>query len=59
VFSHTRHSDLKYWQLTGGGHGIHWPRIDEDISVENVIAGQGSAETARSFQKWKARYLGE
>lgn len=27
------------WILTGGGHGIHWPRIDEDLSVEGLILG--------------------
>ncbi len=26
------------WRLIGGGHGIHWPRLDEDISVEGLIA---------------------
>ncbi|MGH9523887.1 MAG: DUF2442 domain-containing protein [Terriglobales bacterium] len=27
-----------HWQLIGGGIGIHWPDIDEDISVENLLA---------------------
>jgi hypothetical protein len=26
------------WRLIGGGIGIHWPDIDEDISVERLIA---------------------
>jgi hypothetical protein len=26
------------WRLIGGGIGIHWPEIDEDISVECLIA---------------------
>lgn len=26
------------WRLIGGGQGIHWPQIDEDISVERVVA---------------------
>ncbi len=26
------------WQLIGGGIGIHWPDVDEDISVENLLA---------------------
>ena len=25
------------WQLIGGGIGIHWPSVDEDISVENLL----------------------
>ncbi len=28
----------KRWELIGGGIGIHWPLIDEDISVENLLA---------------------
>ncbi len=26
------------WELIGGGIGIHWPAIDEDISVESLLA---------------------
>ncbi|MGZ4839110.1 MAG: DUF2442 domain-containing protein [Terriglobales bacterium] len=28
----------KKWELIGGGIGIHWPLLDEDISVENLLA---------------------
>jgi hypothetical protein len=28
----------KRWELIGGGIGIHWPEIDEDISVESLLA---------------------
>ena len=27
------------WEVAGGGHGIHWPRIDEDLSVEGLLRG--------------------
>lgn len=40
------------WRLTGKGEGIHWPDLDEDISVENLIAGNPSRESQRSFKKW-------
>ncbi len=30
--------ERKKWELVGGGLGIHWPLIDEDISVENLLA---------------------
>ena len=40
------------WRLIGGGEGIHWPNLDEDISVENVLLGQPSGESQRSFKKW-------
>ena len=25
------------WRLIGGGQGIHWPDIDEDIAVETLL----------------------
>ena len=30
--------ERKKWELIGRGLGIHWPLIDEDISVENLLA---------------------
>ena len=27
-----------HWRLIGGGVGIHWPEIDEDISAESLLA---------------------
>lgn len=40
------------WELTGNGHGIHWPEIDEDIGVQGLIAGKRSAESQASLRKW-------
>ncbi len=40
------------WRLLGGGHGIHWPDLDEDISVENLLSGSRSGESQRSFKRW-------
>jgi uncharacterized protein DUF2442 len=25
------------WRLIGGGHGLHWPDVDEDLSVESLL----------------------
>jgi hypothetical protein len=41
-----------HWKLIGSGHGIHWPELDEDISVEALLAGQRSNEAASSLKKW-------
>lgn len=30
---------LQKWQICGGGYGIHWEEIDEDISVEGLLRG--------------------
>ena len=39
-------------RFVGDGEGIHWPDLDEDISVENILAGRASGESAKSFQRW-------
>jgi hypothetical protein len=44
--------ERRNWRLIGGGEGIHWPDLDEDISLENLILGQPSGESQRSFQRW-------
>lgn len=40
------------WRLIGNGVGIHWEDIDEDISVEGLLAGKPSGESQLSFKKW-------
>ncbi len=40
------------WRLIGTGAGVHWPDLDEDISVENLLAGNPSDESQRSLEKW-------
>jgi hypothetical protein len=41
----------KNWQIAGGGFGIHWPEIDEDLSTEGLLRGAPSPEAARLTQK--------
>lgn len=40
------------WRFIGDGSGIHWHQLDEDISVKNLILGQSSGESQKSFQRW-------
>jgi hypothetical protein len=40
------------WRMIGRGEGIHWPELDEDISVEALIGGKPSGESQQSFAKW-------
>ena len=40
------------WRLIGNGAGIHWPALDEDISVESLLAGRRSGETQESLRQW-------
>ena len=30
---------LDNWELLGDGEGIHWPDVDEDLSVAGLLAG--------------------
>jgi Protein of unknown function (DUF2442) len=39
-------------RLIGSGEGIHWEFLDEDVSVEGIVAGRRSQESAESFQRW-------
>lgn len=40
------------WRLIGRGEGIHWPDLDEDISVAGLLAGWPSGETQNSLRRW-------
>jgi hypothetical protein len=40
------------WRLIGGGVGIHWPGLDEDIGAESLLAGRRSGETQESLRRW-------
>ncbi len=40
------------WRLIGDGEGMHWPDLDEDIRVENLILGKPSGESQRSLKEW-------
>ncbi|MEA5450761.1 DUF2442 domain-containing protein [Leptolyngbya sp. CCNP1308] len=40
------------WRLTGSQAGIHWPELDEDISLKNILLGQPSGESQTSLQQW-------
>jgi len=50
--AHGTSKERNRWELIGGGEGIHWPDLDEDISVAGLLAGKPSGESQRSFQKW-------
>ena len=43
------------WRLIGDGEGIHWPDLDEDISVVALLAGARSGESPRSLEAWLKR----
>jgi hypothetical protein len=50
--AHGSPAERAQWELIGRGHGIHWPQLDEDIAVEDLLAGRRSGETQASLQRW-------
>ena len=40
------------WRLIGHGEGVHWPDLDEDISIDGLLAGRRSGEAHDSLRRW-------
>ena len=49
---HASRSEQANWCLIGGGTGIHWPEIEEDISVRGLLEGKPSGEQPESLKQW-------
>jgi hypothetical protein len=49
---HGSRAERANWRLIGRGEGIHWPDLDEDISVESLLAGRRSRESDSSLKRW-------
>jgi hypothetical protein len=52
--AHGSPRERQRWRLIGGGIGIHWPDLDEDISISGLLAGLPSGESAKSLKQWLA-----
>lgn len=50
--AHGTPAERANWRFIGRGEGIHWPQLDEDISVEGLLAGRRSGESQGSLQRW-------
>ncbi len=42
--AHGSPAERSTWRLIGRGEGIHWPDLDEDISVDGLLAGRPSSD---------------
>lgn len=51
---HASPDERRNWRLIGRGQGIHWVDIDEDLSIEGLLAGKPSGESQVSFRRWLA-----
>ena len=52
---HGTPAERNRWELIGRGIGVHWPELDEDISLAGVLLGLRSGESERSLQRWLKR----
>lgn len=46
--------ERRKWRRIGQGNGIHWPDLDEDISLEGLLNGRRSVESKPSLAAWRA-----
>jgi hypothetical protein len=44
---HASPDQRRNWRLLGDGHGIHWPDVDEDLSVSGLLRGSAAPEASR------------
>jgi hypothetical protein len=47
--------ERNHLEIIGDGTIIHWPELDEDLSVSGILAGRRSGESRQSLKKWLAR----
>ncbi len=43
------------WKIAGGGYGIHWPDIDEDISTEGLLRGAPAPQVVKRKSRPKSQ----
>jgi hypothetical protein len=47
---HASSAQRRNWVLAGAGYGVHWPDLDEDLSVEGLLKGQPAPQGSISFR---------
>ena len=53
---HGKAEERNHFEIFGDGTYIHWPDLDEDLTVAGLMAGLPSSENAQSLRRWlKAR----
>jgi hypothetical protein len=50
--SHATQKERESYELMGRGTGIHWPLIDEDLSISGILRGNPSYESEKSLRGW-------
>jgi hypothetical protein len=44
--AHASLAERNEWEVAGAGYGIHWPGIDEDLSVEGLLRGAPAPQSS-------------
>jgi hypothetical protein len=50
--AHATPDERSRWRLIGQGEGIHWPDLDEDVSIDSLLYGRASGESQVSLKRW-------
>ena len=51
--------ERSHFEIFGDGAYIHWPDLDEDLTVAGLLGGRRSGESAQSLKKWLASREGK
>ena len=49
---HGTPQERNHFEIFGDGAYIHWPDLDEDLTVAGLLAGRQSGESPQSLRKW-------
>ncbi len=49
---HGTPKERNHFEIVGDGAYIHWPDLDEDLTVVGLLAGRPSGESPQSLKKW-------
>jgi Protein of unknown function (DUF2442) len=49
---HGTPEERNHFELFGDGMYIHWPDLDEDLTVAGLLAGRRSEESPQSLKNW-------
>jgi hypothetical protein len=50
--AHATPAERSHWRLIGDGEGVHWPDLDEDVRIMNLVLGEPSGESQTSLDRW-------
>jgi hypothetical protein len=55
---HATAAQRDHWKIAGGGYGIHWPDVDEDLSTEGLLRGAPAPQARRAVNNRTTRSAG-